>query len=263
MDFKGDGTNAKQITSGQNLGFELLWLGDQFTAANLRSQWFRVSPDDGQIAPLFNDHELRFQLSACPDGKRIVYGTARDGIAELWSSDADGANAVRLTAKPLFAGGFCAQDSKSAIYAAEDAIWRSPISGGTAEKTNFPLALFGISRDGKLMFFNSQKIEGGVMHSKLVVTPAYDPNTTLYAFDTPYGMRAPRFTPDGKAIALLLNRNHATNIWELPLSGNALVQITKFSSGEMFAHGWSGDGKHLTFSRGQVKTDVVLMSNFR
>lgn len=259
---KGDGTGARQITSGQNLGSELLWVGNQLAAANRRSQWFKVSPDGNQIAPLFNDHELRYQVSACPDGQRIVYGTARNGIAELWSSDADGANAEKITAKPLFASGLCAPDSKSVIYASE-AIWRSPVSGGTAEKTNLPLALFGFSGDNKLMFFTSQKIDSGGIHSKLVVSPSYEPNTTLHTFDAPYGIRAPRFTPDSKAIAFLLDRNRATNVWEIPLSGSTSVQMTKFSNGEVFAFGWSGDGKQMAFSRGQLKTDVVLMSNFR
>ena len=31
----------------------------------------------------------------------------------------------------------------------------------------------------------------------------------------------------------------------------------------MFAFSWSRDGKQLAFSRGQLKTDVILMSNFR
>ena len=78
----------------------------------------------------------------------------------------------------------------------------------------------------------------------------------------PYGMRGPRFTPDGKALAFMLSRNHATNIWKLPLAGTGLVQVTKFSSGDMFAFAWSADGKQLGFARGQKKTDVVMMSGF-
>jgi Tol biopolymer transport system component len=101
------------------------------------------------------------------------------------------------------------------------------------------------------------------MQSKIFVTPADDQNKILHTFDTPYGFQAPRFTPDGKAIAFRLTRNRATNIWELPLSGSAPVPVTKFPTGDMFAFSWSWDGKHLAFSRGQVKTDVVLMSNFR
>ncbi|PYX83584.1 MAG: hypothetical protein DMG68_22075 [Acidobacteria bacterium] len=36
-----------------------------------------------------------------------------------------------------------------------------------------------------------------------------------------------------------------------------------FTGSNMFAFAWSPDGKQLAFSRGQRKTDVVLMSNFR
>lgn len=66
-----------------------------------------------------------------------------------------------------------------------------------------------------------------------------------------------------KAIAFILRRNHAANIWEQPLNEGALVPLTKFPSGEMFAFGWSSDGKQLAFSRGQRKTNVILMRNFR
>ena len=76
-------------------------------------------------------------------------------------------------------------------------------------------------------------------------------------------MQFPRFTPDGKAIAFLLTRDRATNIWEQGLKEKSPKQLTKFSSGEMFAFDWSSDGKHLAFSRGQRKTDVILIRNFR
>jgi Tol biopolymer transport system component len=261
---KGDGSDAKQITSGQNLGFHLFWVGEQFAAANFESDWFRMNLDGSEIAPLFNDRELRSQMSACADGKHIVYNTVRNGSAELWSSDVDGANAVKITDRPLFATASCSPDSKSAMYAADDGmIWRSPISGGTAEKTNLPLAFFGFSSDGKTMFYNSQEIEAGTIHPLLVVTPAYDPKTILHKLDAPYGLQSPKFTPDGKAIAFLLTRNRATNIWKAPLSGSAPSVLTKFPTGDMFGFSWSRDGRKLAFSRGQQKTDVILMSNFR
>jgi Tol biopolymer transport system component len=79
----------------------------------------------------------------------------------------------------------------------------------------------------------------------------------------PYGMQSPRFTPDNKAIAFLLTRNRATNIWQQPLTGGPMVQITHFPSGDIFSFAWSKDGKKLAFSRGTRKTDVVMMSGFR
>ena len=100
------------------------------------------------------------------------------------------------------------------------------------------------------------------MQSKFIVTPAGG-GAPLHTFEIPYGMRSPRFTPDGKAIAFILSRNRAANIWEIPLAGTGSpVQLTKFTNGEMFAFAWSRDGKRLAFSRGQTKTDVVMMSGF-
>lgn len=260
---KGDGRDPEQITSSQNLGFELLWIDGQPSATNLQGQWFRVGLKGSPIVPAFNDHELRFLMSTCPNGKRVVYSTARNGTAELWTSDEDGGDAAKITDKPLFAGGLCTPDSQSVIYATSEALWRAPIGGGRPEKTNLPLAQIGYSEDGKLMFRTSQAVEGNALHAKFFISPANEVKTILHSFDIPYGMRAPRFTPDGKALALLLNRNRATNIWELPLSGGPAVPLTKFTSGDMFAFSWSKDAQQLAFSRGQIKTDVILMSNFR
>jgi Tol biopolymer transport system component len=141
------------------------------------------------------------------------------------------------------------------------AIWRVSIDGGTPEKVDMPLGQLGFSQDGKLMFYTLQKVVGGSMQSNFVVIPAGG-GAPLYTLEMPYGMRGPRFTPDGKALAFMLSRNHATNIWKLPLAGTGLVQVTKYSSGDMFAFAWSTDGKQLGFARGQRKTDVVMMSGF-
>ena len=260
---KGDGSDPQQITSSQNLGFDLLWLGSQLAATNLQSQWFGIALKGGPIAPLFNDHEFRFQMSACPQGNRIVYDTVRNSNVELWSSDDDGANAVKITDKPTFAGGVCGPDAKSVLYANQDGVWRSPLAGGTPEKTDSPRAFLGFSPDGQLMFYTSQEVANGAMRARFVITPANRPQTVLHSLESPYGFRNPRFSPDGQAIAMLLNRNRASNIWEVPLSGSAPFPVTKFTTGHMFSYSWSKDGKQLAFSRGQIKTDVILMSNFR
>jgi Tol biopolymer transport system component len=61
----------------------------------------------------------------------------------------------------------------------------------------------------------------------------------------------------------MITRNRATNIWLQPLAGGPPKQITNFLNGDMFAYAWSSDGKRLALSRGERKTDVVMMSGFR
>lgn len=245
------------------MGLGLDWLGDRVAASNSQFQWKLMNADGSNVTPLTNDHQPHPQLSACNDGKHVVYSTWRNGVIELWAGDADGSNVAKITDKPTLGGNFCGPDSKSVFYATEDGIWRTAMFGGTPVKTDLPLTQFAFSADGKLMVYVSQKIEGGAMQSKLIVTPAGDRKTVLHTLDAPFGMRDVQFTPDNKALAFLLARNRATNIWKQPLSGKSPTQLTKFSNGDMFAFAWSPDGKHLAFSRGQRKTDVVLMSNFR
>ena len=261
----GNGSDALQITRGEAMGFGLSWVGNRLAAANSRGQWFVMNPDGSNSSPLTNDRDPHFYLTACADGRRLVYSTWRNGRFELWASDVDGSNAVRLVPQAVlgFGVGACAPDPKSVVYAADNAIWRVSVAGGTPEKLDLPFTQIGYSPDGRLMFHLSQRVEAGTMQAKLVVSSAADSKKILYTFDAPYGMQAAQFTPDSKALAFLLSRNRATNIWEQPLSGGAPVQVTKFPNGEMFAFGWSSDGKQLAFSRGQRKTDVIIMSNFR
>jgi Tol biopolymer transport system component/predicted Ser/Thr protein kinase len=260
---KGDGSEPKQITSGEALGLGLDWVGSRIVAVDPRVQWITINADGSNQSQLTNDHDVHLQLSACPDGKRVLYTTVHEGKSDLWRVQADGSSPAKIPAAGLlFGAAICSPDSQSAIYVADNAIWSIPLEGGKPTKLNVPLAFSGYSRDGKLLFYVSQTHQDTLLQSNFVVTSAAS-GAPLYNLAVPYGMQSPRFAPDGKAIAFLLTRNRATNIWEQPLAGGPLVQITKFPSGQMFAFAWSADGKQLAFSRGQSKTDVVMMSNFR
>jgi len=259
---KADGSEPKQITSGEPLGLGLDWVGNRIAAIDPRFQWIVLNSDGSREAPLTHDRDPHLQLSACPDGKHVVYTTFHEGKFELWRADADGSNPVRFASQGTLGGAACMPDSKSAMYAADNAIRSISIDGGTPVKLDLPFTEVWYSNDGKLVLYGSHDIVGGTMQSKLIVRAAAG-GAPLHTFDTPYGMQSARFTPDGKAISFMLTRNHATNIWEQPLSGGDLVQITKFPTDDMFAYAWSSDGKLLAFSRGRRKTDVVMMSNFR
>jgi len=259
---KGDGSEAKQITSGEVLGLGLDWVGNRVTASNPRLEWILLNPDGSGETPLTHDHDPHLYLSACPDGKHIVYNSFHQANFELWLAGADGSNPVKLPAGGLVGGGACTADSKSIVYGAQNALWRIPLEGGNPVKLDIPFGLAGETSDGKLVLYGTQKVEGASLVSKLVVARVTG-GAPLYTFDAPYGMKSAKFTPDGKAIAFLLTRNRATNIWEQPLAEGPLVQLTKFPTDDMFAFAWSPDGKQLAFSRGRRKTDAVMMSHFR
>jgi serine/threonine protein kinase len=258
---KADGSDPRQVTSGEALGLGLDWVSNRIVAQTALFQWSLMNPDGSNKVPLLNDRDPHFSLSACNDGKHIVYNSWHDGTFSLWRADADGSNPTKLDVPTVQGGATCLPDSKSAMYATDHERWSTSFDGGSPVKLDLPLSLAAYSLDGKLVAYSSQKVEGGTPLSRLVVAPAAG-GKPLYTFDAPYGMHAVRFTPDGKAIAFLLTRNHATNVWKLPLDGSGMKQVTNLTSGDMFAFAWSKDGTQLAFSRGQNKTDVVMMSGF-
>ena len=256
-----DGSNPDQLTSGEPLGFGVDWIGNRIVAANSFGQWFLINPDGGNRVPFTNDRDPHFQLSACRDGKHVVYETWQDGVSSLWRSDSDGSNPLKLTSLALGAG-VCTPDSKFAVYGADGALWRVPIDGGTPEKLPLPFSSdVRYSPDGKLLFRGATRTVASGLEANFIVQTA-DGGKTLYTLPVPYGTQSPKFTPDGKAIAFMLTRNKATNVWKLPLDGKGLTPITKFTDAQMFDFAWSTDGKRLAFSRGRSKTDVVMMSGF-
>lgn len=259
---KADGSDARQVTSGEPMGLGIDWVDNRIMAGNARGKWTLMNPDGSHSVPLTSDPDPHVQLSACADGRHLLYNTFHNGIVELWRSDADGSNPLKLTPRAVLGRALCAPDSRSVVYVADNAVWRIPIEGGTPVKQDLPFSEVGYSPDGKLLFYTSQKVEGGNFRANLIVTPA-EGGAPLYTLNVPFGMQLPRFTPDSKAIAFMLTRDRATNIWEQPLTVKDPVQVTRFPSGDMFAFAWSRDGKQLAFSRGQRKTDVVMMSNFR
>jgi eukaryotic-like serine/threonine-protein kinase len=259
---KADGTEARQVTSGEPLGLGLAWIGNRIVALDPQTHWFALNPDGSNRMQLAGGREPHIDISACNDGKHLVYTTFRNDKLELWRSDADGSNAAQLVSHGVLGGGLCAPDSNSVVYATSEGVWRIPIDGGSPQKTQLPLAGFRFSRDGKLFAYADQGFEGGTMRSQIIVTAA-EGGTPLHRFNAPYGMRSFEFTPDGKGLAFLLTRSGATNLWEQPLAGGDPVQLTKFDRGEMFAFAWSRDGSQLAFSRGERKTDVVMMTDFR
>ena len=114
---KGNGSDAGQITWGEAMGFGVIWVGGRVAASNSRWQWSIANPDGRNVAPLMNDRDPHPQLSACADDKHLVYSTFRNGRFELWASEADGSNAVKLNSQVVlgFVGGTCTPDAKSVI----------------------------------------------------------------------------------------------------------------------------------------------------
>ncbi|MGA7927266.1 MAG: hypothetical protein WCA20_14915 [Candidatus Sulfotelmatobacter sp.] len=253
-----DGSDPSQITSGTPLGLDLEWSGNRLLAADDNGQYVVMNSDGSDQRPFDNDHDRHLSLTSCPDG-HLLFTTWRSGAVALWRSEADGSGAAQI-ASPSTNIVMCTPDSKFALFIKDGLMWRISIQGGVAEKTGL-LPQYGVfSHDGKL--YSSIHVSFGAKPDTWAITPAAG-GAPLYEIPLPYGAGPAEFAADGKALNALLTRNHADNLWRVPLNGGPPTQMTKFTSGRIFTFALSPDGKHLALSRGQSKTDVVMMSGFR
>jgi len=60
--------------------------------------------------------------------------------------------------------------------------------------------------------------------------------------------RAPRWSPDGRTLAFLSDRDEKCQIWTIPTDGGEAKQLTQLEEGSIGDFDWSPDGTRLVFS---------------
>jgi DNA-binding winged helix-turn-helix (wHTH) protein/Tol biopolymer transport system component len=204
-------------------------------------------------------------------GRFVVQRSYQSGPANIVRIDADGLNATTLVSGLVYSP-TCAPEGKFVFYVlmgSPQKILRMPIKGG---EPNVVAEIPGVtirgtmraSPDGQFLAFPYDVYVPNPVIKLAVVS--INRGRIYKTLDSPpevYREACLRWCPDGKALQYLLTRGDVTNIWEQSLAGGNPRQITNFTSGRIFDFDWSQDGKLLLTSRGEISSDVVLLSNLR
>jgi serine/threonine protein kinase len=258
---QGQAAQAKQITSGETPDAAVAPGPDGKLLVRSRGSDLVLVSTDGSQRTLLRPNLRNFiSISSCGD-RYLLFDTYEEYKLRLLRTDADGSNPVRLSEDVVSSD--CSPDGKWVLYSSGKSLYRLPIEGGTpTELVSTPFGAFGqISPDGKWIAYGYSEGDP-VPIPKLAVIPAAG-GPPLHVFDRPRGSKGLRWSPDQKGVEYFLIRNGASNIWEQPLTGAAPLQITNFTSGLIFDFSWSRDGQQLYLAKGDVSSDVVLISNFR
>lgn len=92
-----------------------------------------------------------------------------------------------------------------------------------------------VGRDGALLVGTPPAASTPHLSEVLASRTKSSGGSPLHVFTKPIGAYTLRWSPDGKGFQYLLTRKGASNVWEQPLSG----------------------------AKGDVTSDVILISNFR
>jgi eukaryotic-like serine/threonine-protein kinase len=71
------------------------------------------------------------------------------------------------------------------------------------------------------------------------------------------------WTASSDALTFVRTKNGVSNLWRTPIKGGPSSQITNFTSGLIWDHAWSRDGKYLALAKGTVSNDAILLTDLR
>jgi dipeptidyl aminopeptidase/acylaminoacyl peptidase len=193
-----------------------------------------------------------------PDGKWIAFEQDWGGvnIREIYLVPAEGGELIQLTSHPLNdANVMWSPDSKT-IYFTTQMFWDSAFASIDIETKKITRIGDGggtpqLSRDGKMIVFtrNTKPDDDDQSNNDIYVMPVTGGQARLLTPDT-FNARdtAPEFSPDGKTIAFISDRNGFNNLGLIDVAtGEAKMLLT-----EQIEHSeprWSPDGASITFTK--------------
>jgi Tol biopolymer transport system component/DNA-binding winged helix-turn-helix (wHTH) protein len=259
--------NSKDL--GWTLGVE--WLRDGkiiygSTASGKEDVWL-MNVDGSDRKQLTTTAGANFEPTVSDDGRTVVYvSKAADATQNLWKMNLDNGERAQLTN-----GGFdlrpdISPDGRWVVYMAvikdSPTLWKIPIDGGGApiQLSDKIAAVPRVSPDGRFIacFYRAQVDT----YSKFAILP-FDGGEPVKVFErspTTFVEAGIRWTPDGRALTFIDNRDGVSNIWLQPLDGSPAKQLTNFTSETIFRFAWSPDGKMFVAERGTEIGDIVLIN---
>lgn len=268
-------SEAVQIHSGnsKDLGWTLgvEWLRDGkiiygSTASGKEDIWL-MNADGSNQKQLTTTAGANFEPAVSDDGRTVVYvSKAADAGQNLWKMNLDNGERAQLTD-----GGFdwrpdISPDGRWVVYMSiikdSPTLWKTSIGGGEAavQLSDKIASVPRVSPDGRFIacFYRAQVD----MFSKLAVIP-FDGGEPVKVFDrspTTFVEAGIQWTPDGRALSFIDNRDGVSNVWLQPLDGSPPKQLTNFTSETIFRFAWSPDGKMIVAERGTETGDIVLIN---
>jgi Tol biopolymer transport system component/DNA-binding winged helix-turn-helix (wHTH) protein len=259
--------NSKDL--GWMLGVE--WLRDGkiiygSTASGKEDIWL-MNADGSNQKQLTTTAGANFEPTVSADGRAMVYvSKAADGSTNLWKMNLDTGERAQLTKGVSDLRPDISPDGRWVVYMSIDksspTVWKTSIDGGEApiQLSDKITSVPRVSPDGRFVacFYRAQVSR----FSKLAVIPS-DGGEPVKVFDkspTTIVEAGIQWTPDGRALTFIDNRDGVSNIWLQPLDGSPAKQLTNFTSETIFRFAWSPDGKMFVAERGTEIGDIVLIN---
>ena len=213
---------------------------------------------------LISDPGSNICPSVSRDGRFIVFVSDRSGSSQVWKMDANGDNQKRLTKGSDDSWPQFSADGQWVIYQnsvdGKRTLWKVPVEGGNPiQLTDRPSVYPIVSPDGNWISCYYRAETKSPWKLAIIPIAGGEPHKSFDIPPTVTVLSLVRWTPDGRALAYIDNREGVSNVWSLPLNGSKPARLSDFTTERIFWFDWSRDGKQLALTRGTTTSDVVLV----
>jgi serine/threonine protein kinase len=261
------------IARNSQIAGEVSWRDDGQLLVSQGSQLLQIATDGTHPVTLMSDPSLGIHAGvSCGPERSLVfswYGRGGRSGGTIWRADPDGANPKQLTEGKNDDNPVCSQDGKWVYFIDHSAfrLMRVPLESGTAEPvpgSALPNPIFGaftVSRDGGRIAFVPSLTNPAtqVVYQKLALAKLGAGSSPSLSDVDPRATGVLQFTPDGKALAFVIQDQGVDNIWVRPLDGSKGKLLTNFTSAAITEFSWSPNGKSLVVTRQDSTSDVILL----
>ena len=261
------------ITRNAQIASEVSWQDDGQFLVSQGSQLLQIASDGTHPLTLMSDPSLGLHAAvSCGPERSLVfswYGRGGRSGGTIWRADPDGANPKQLTQGKDDDNPQCSPDGKWVYFTDHAAfrLMRVPLETGTPEPvpgSALPNPIFGafaVSRDGRSIAFLPSLTNPSTqaVYQKLALVSLGADSTPSLSDVDPRATGILQFTPDGKALAYVIQDQGVDNIWLQPLGGSKGSQLTNFTSARITEFSWSPNGKSLVVVRRDSTSDVILL----
>jgi Tol biopolymer transport system component len=184
-----------------------------------------VPPVEGEL--LISSTRVDQTPKFSPDGRKIAFASSRSGSREIWVSNADGSNPVRMTffGGPLVGHPSWSHDGQWITFHARPEgttdIFVIPAAGGPPKQltaNNWEDHCPVYSRDGRSVFFSSRR------SGEMQVWKMYTDGSEPVQITNSSGAHMPNESPDASRVFYHMLRDPG-EIWSVPVRGGEPVKL--------------------------------------
>jgi Tol biopolymer transport system component len=246
----------------------LSWGADGNLLVSNSGRLFKLGANGKNQTQLLADSSaMMFSSSSCGTNYLVLSWQHIHSGQNIWRTNVDGSNPLKLTGGNLDDGPVCSPDQKWVYYVdgSDSRILRVPLDG--AGKTEPVFGHPQVYIDGRVsVSFDGRTLaapftqEGATKIALLNLESPSSPRMldASHMSGSRFGGYV-QFAPDGKSLAYAIREDGVDNIWIQPLDGSSRHQLTHFNAEQIWAFHLSPDGKSLAVLRGHYDSDVVLL----